>query len=81
MRQAAGPKQKQDNQDNHAYATDGVEAPLVAVRPNRKTTRKRYEDNYGKNEHHHHLFALPFWPAPAGLSQFRVEHCAIRKAG
>src|ERR1039458_3118526 len=65
MPQTAGPKQKQDNQDNHAHGTDWVKAPLLAVRPNRKTTHKCYENKYRKNNHNHHVFALPFWPIPA----------------
>jgi hypothetical protein len=62
MSQTTGPKQKQENQDNHADAADGVKAPLPAMRPNRKTPHKRYNDKYRKNNHPHHDFAPPFWP-------------------
>src|ERR1700732_5184815 len=50
------------------------------MRPNGKTTYKRYEDNYGQNKHHHHVFAPLFWLAPAGLTLIRVALCVIRKA-
>jgi len=54
----SAPKQEQDNQDNRAYGTDPVKAPLLAMWPNRQTANQRYEDKYGENNHHQHLLAF-----------------------
>jgi hypothetical protein len=41
----------QNNQYDHAYAADGVIAPVPTVRPPWETTHKRDEDHYRENEH------------------------------
>ena len=78
--EAAGPKQKQDNQYEQTYAAQGIKTPLLAVPPNRKNSHEGYDEKCGKNERQHVLDS-PFWPAPSGLILFRFGLCDVRKTG
>jgi hypothetical protein len=78
--QAAGPEENQDNQNDQAYAADGIKTPLLAMRPNRKTSHKRDKDKYRKNERQH-VLASPFWPTASGLNLFRFARGVVRKTG
>jgi hypothetical protein len=53
--ETAGPKKKEDNQDEQAEATEGIETPLLAVAPNRENGHKGDEEKYRKDECQHVL--------------------------
>ena len=72
--QVAGPKQNQDNQYDHAYATDRTKAPLLAMRPNGEATHKRHENKYRKNCHQKHF--CPSFFNRAGLG--RLFRAAVK---
>jgi hypothetical protein len=55
--QAASKKQDQNNQDDCTYASYRIVTPVFAVTPYWKTSDKRYDKNYRKNEHEHHVLA------------------------
>jgi hypothetical protein len=57
--QAAGKKQEQNNQDDHAYAADGEIAPVLTVRPSWEASHQRYDKNYRENEYECHVLAAP----------------------
>jgi hypothetical protein len=42
--------QGQNDEDEQAYSAGGVIAPVLAVRPDWKTSHKGNDDNYGENE-------------------------------
>jgi hypothetical protein len=69
--QAAGPKEKEENQYEEAYAAQGIKAPLLAMAPNRKTSHEGYDDKYGQNEHQH-VLGLPLCSTPSGLILLRA---------
>jgi hypothetical protein len=47
--QVAGKIEGEENHDGHSDA-NRVKAPVLAVRPNRKTSHKRYDNHYRENE-------------------------------
>jgi len=47
--QVAGKIEGEKNHDGHGNA-NRVKAPILAVRPNRKTSDKRYDYHYRENE-------------------------------
>ena len=66
--QVAGKEQGQNYQYDHAYAADGVEAPVLTVWPSWKTRHKRHDKNDRHNEHEHHGFAASLTVAVRHLS-------------
>ena len=66
--QLASEEQDQNNQYDHAYATDGVIAPVLTVWPSWKTPYKGYDKNYRENEHEHHVLAASLTVAVHCLS-------------
>ena len=80
--QAASKKQDQNNQDDCTYTPYRIVTPVFAVTPYWKTSDKRYDKNYRKNEHEHHVLAPALTASivcfsAASLADSATRGCAI----